>query len=117
MPEPKEPQGASGEERKEKEQERKEDEERKEQERKELEQKSFKSRKTAPEVPTEEQPEKKRGRPVTRVLPDPGSVEFTPGCGGCEGRHYQHSVYCRQRQAARELAAQEMLTKESISNH
>ena len=44
-----------------------------------------------------------RGRPPTRVLPDPSSAAFTPGCSGCVGgptsRGY-HTVACRRNQAA-----------------
>ena len=33
-----------------------------------------------------------RGRPVTRILPMPGTVEYTEGCPGCKGDGYYHKV-------------------------
>ena len=46
-----------------------------------------------------------RGRPVTRFLPIPGSVEYTDGCPGCEGKTYYHPVACRRRAAEQASAA------------
>ena len=37
-----------------------------------------------------------RGRPVTRVLPDPGSPEYTASCSACNGKTYAHSAACQE---------------------
>ena len=37
-----------------------------------------------------------RGRPATRGTPDPFSANYTPGCGGCEGRSWYHVKSCPQ---------------------
>ena len=50
-------------------------------------------------------PKKARGRPVTRILPVPGSVDYTDGCPGCEGKAYYHTVQCRKRAVERASAA------------
>eukprot|EP00971_Amphidinium_carterae_P281720 5592553-Amphidinium_carterae.1 len=36
----------------------------------------------------------KRGRPVSRVLPEPWSEEWTQDCPGCMGESYQHNARC-----------------------
>ena len=35
-----------------------------------------------------------RGRPATREIPAPFSANYTPGCGGCEGRSWYHIKSC-----------------------
>ena len=60
------------------------------------------------QIAQEQRPAKKargRGRPVTRFLPIPGSVEYTDGCPGCEGKTYYHPVACRRRAAEQASAA------------
>ena len=44
-----------------------------------------------------------RGRPVTRIMPMPRTVEYTEGCPGCKGDGYYHNVKCKRRTA--EIAA------------
>ena len=50
-------------------------------------------------------PKKARGRPVTRILPVPGSVDYTDGCPGCEGKAYYHTAQCRRRAMERARSA------------
>ena len=60
------------------------------------------------QIAQEQRPAKKargRGRPLTRFLPIPGSVEYTDGCPGCEGKTYYHPVACRRRAAEQASAA------------
>ena len=58
------------------------------------------------QIAQEQGPAKKaRGRPVTRILPIPGSVEYTDGCPGCEGKTYYHPAACRRRAAEQASAA------------
>ena len=38
-----------------------------------------------------------RGRPVTRILPMPGTTEYTEGCPGCRGDGFHHNVQCKRR--------------------
>ena len=46
-----------------------------------------------------------RGRPITRVLPMPGTAEHTEGCPGCRGDGYCHNAHCRRRVAERAASA------------
>ncbi|CAK0802014.1 unnamed protein product, partial [Prorocentrum cordatum] len=47
--------------------------------------------------PVERRP---RGRPPARVLPNPMSAEFTPGCSGCVGISCRRSNWCLERRGA-----------------
>lgn len=42
-----------------------------------------------------------RGRPPTRVLPLPGSPEYTVGCKGSSGERYDHNAECRRQKKVR----------------
>ena len=55
--------------------------------------------KGAEEVPEQMEPPSKRprGRPPTRILPDSGSSDYTPGCAGCRGESYYHTTECWKR--------------------
>ena len=46
-----------------------------------------------------------RGRPITRVLPMPGTAEYTEGCPGCRRFGYHHNVQCKRRTADRAAIA------------
>ena len=46
-----------------------------------------------------------RGRPITRVLPTPGTVEYTEGCPGCREDGYYHNAQCERRTADRAAIA------------
>ncbi len=64
----------------------------------------------------DERPAKKmRGRPPTRVLPDPRSERHYPGCSGCEGRSYYHSAMCRAYQAGLDKREKENATETKSS--
>ena len=42
---------------------------------------------------------------VTRVLPMPGTVEYTEGCPGCRRDGYSHNAQCKRRTADRAAIA------------
>ena len=43
-----------------------------------------------------------RGRPITRVLPMPGTAEYTEGCPGCRRDGCYHNAQCKRRTADRQ---------------
>ena len=42
-------------------------------------------------------PKRLRGRPATHCWPSPGSLEYTVGCPGCDGRSYRHLLKCQRK--------------------
>ena len=46
-----------------------------------------------------------RGRPITRILPMPGTMEYTEGCPGCRGDGHHHKAQCKRRAAERAVSA------------
>ena len=47
----------------------------------------------------------KRPRPITRVLPEPGTVEYTEGCTGCRTDCYYHNAQSKRRAPERAASA------------